>query len=220
MTCCIVGLLILGAFGRVRAVLQRLTGRADPAPAVFAPVAQRPAPGQLLAAPTPAPVVAGAATSPVPRYSALGIAICLLGAPLLVWTGAVTHTGSGGAWLLRCVCYLTAIVVALRLSRTAGLWRAPQGAGSMLIVAGAVIFELSMLDMHIFRLFTIDSSHVWGLMAFHNIGPVLAIIGAGVLAYGSTGRSMTSVRPSMSTVSNAPPAGSAVTVSSPAPVTT
>ena len=35
-------------------------------------------------------------------------------------------------------------------------------AGSLLIVLGAVIFELSMLDMHIFRLFTIDSANVWG----------------------------------------------------------
>lgn len=220
MTCCIVGLLILGAFGRVRAALRRLTGRAVPAPAVFAPVAQRPAPGQRLPAPAPAPVADVTSTSPVPRYCALGIAICLVGAPLLVWIGAVTHTGSAAAWLLRCVCYLAAMLVAIRLSRTAGLWRAPQGAGTMLIVVGAVIFELSMLDMHIFRLLTIDSSDVWGLMAFHNIGPVLAIAGAVALAYGSAGRSTTSVRPSMSTVTSAPPAASAVTVSSAAPVTT
>ncbi|MCB1288419.1 MAG: hypothetical protein KDB47_12120 [Mycobacterium sp.] len=186
MTCCIVGLLILGAFGRVRAVVRRLTGRGAPTPAVFAPVAWRPAPGQQPPAAAATPVRSAPEPSPVLRYCALGIAICLVGAPLLVWSGAVRHTGSGWVWLLRDGCYLAAILVAIRLSRSAGMWRAPRGVGSLLIVLGAVIFELSMLDMHIFRLFTIDSANVWGLMAFHNVGPALAIAGAIVLALGPT----------------------------------
>ena len=183
MICCIVGLLILGTFGRVRAALRRLTGRAAPAPAVFAPVAWRPAPGQQPATPT-APTRSTPEPSPVLRYCALGIAICLAGAPLLVLSGAVRHTGSAWVWVLRDGCYLAAILLAIRLSRSAGMWRAPRGAGSLLIVLGAVIFELSMLDMHIFRLFTIDSANVWGLMVFHNVGPALAIAGAMALALG------------------------------------
>jgi len=222
MTCCIVALLILGAFGRVRALFRRLIGRADPAPAVFAPVAWRPAPGQPeRAAAVRAPARPRAnGTSPVPRYCALGIAVCLAGAPMLVWSGAVAHTGSGAVWLLRCVCYLAVIGVAIRLSRSPGLWPAPRGAGSLLIVLGAVIFELSMLDMHIFRLYAIDSSDFIGLMVFHNIGPALAIAGAVALAYGSAGRSTTSVRSSRSTATNERPAESAVTVSSTAPART
>jgi hypothetical protein len=184
MTCCIVGLLILGAFGRFRAVLRRLTGRPAPTPAVFAPVAWRPAPGQQPPAGVAAPARSAPEPSPVLRYCALGIAICLVGAPLLVWSGAVRHTGSAWVWVLRDACYLAAILVAIRLSRSAGMWRAPRGAGSLLIVLGAVIFELSMLDMHIFRLFTIDSANVWGLIVFHNAGPALAIAGAMVLALG------------------------------------
>ena len=230
MTCCIVGLLILSLVARVRSAVG---GRTDE-PVVFAPVARRAAPGQTLpdqtlpdqtlpdvltatAEPGPAP---RGTSSPVLRYAALGIAICAVGYPLLARAGAVTNTGSTAAWLMRSGLYLAALVAAVRLSRSETIWRAPSGAGTLLIVVGAVIFELGTIDMHVFRLYAVDSSNIMALMAFHNAGPALAMIGGLVLLYGAAGRRRTSSRLSRSTVTSAWPASSAVTVSSTPPVTT
>ena len=47
MTCCIVGLLIFAVVGRIRRVFG---GGADDTSMLFAPVAQRPAPGQSMTA--------------------------------------------------------------------------------------------------------------------------------------------------------------------------
>lgn len=220
MTCCIVGLLILSVVGRIR----RAVGRPAADPVLFAPVAYRPAPGQAL----PEPAWAGVAgvpqprrpDSPVLRYCALAIAACLVGYPLLARTGVVVDTGSALTWTLRSALYLAAIAVAVALRRVRPVWRAPAGIGTLLIVAGAVVFELGMLDMHVFRLLAIDSSNVLSLMAFHNAGPALAMAGGLVLLYGAAGRRNTSRRSSRSTVTSARPSSSAVTVSSTPPVTT
>ena len=187
MTCCIVGLLILSLVRRVRRVVG---GRADE-PALFAPVARRAAPGQTV----PEVLSAGAGSeresheksSPVLWYCALGIAVCLVGHPLLAHTGAVTNTGSALAWLMRSGLYLAALLAAVVLSRSEAIWRAPRGAGTLLIVVGAVIFELGTIDMHIFRLFAVDSSNLLALMVFHNVGPALAMIGGLILLCGTAG---------------------------------
>ena len=113
MTCCIVGLLILSLVRRVR----RVVGVRAEEPALFAPVARRAAPGQTL----PEVLSAGAGSewesyeksSPVLRYCALGIAVCLVGHPLLAHTGAVTNTGSALAWLMRSGLYLAALFAAV-----------------------------------------------------------------------------------------------------------
>lgn len=218
MTCCIVGLLILSLVSRVRRVLG---GRVDE-PVLFAPVARRAAPGQTL----PEPVYAEALdcarprTSPVLRYVAAGVAVCLVGYPLLARTGAVTDTGSSLAWLIRSGLYLTVLVAAVMLSRSATIWRAPSGVGTLLIVVGAVVFELGMLDMHAFRLITVESSNMAAFMVFHNAGPALAMLGGAVLLYGAAGWSSTSSRSSRSTVTSARPSSSALAVSSTPPVTT
>jgi hypothetical protein len=62
--------------------------------------------------------------------------------------------------------------------------RNPRGAGWLLVVVGAVIFELGVFDMHVFRLFEIDH-----------------------MLYGAVGRSSTSRRSStpLVTVSSTPP---------------
>lgn len=222
MTCCIVGLLILSVVGRIRRLTGGASGRIE-AP-LFAPVARRPAPGQILMPPVnpPAdePPVPGRPSAPVLRYCALAIAVCLLGYPLLAVSGAVNHTGSPLMWSIRSGLYLTALVAAVALSRHTEIWRAPTGAGTLLVVGGTVVFELGMLDMHIFRLFAVDRSNILAIMALHNIGPVLAMAGGLVLLYAPTGRSRTSRRPSRSTVTSARPSSSAVTVSSTPPATT
>jgi hypothetical protein len=218
MTCCIVGLLILSIVNRIR----RAVGVRVDEPALFAPVARRPGPGEaapLLAAPRAAVTPQPRADSPVLRYCALAIATCLVGYPLLAYFGAVDNTGSFLAWALRSGLYVAAVVAAVMLSRSGPVWRAPSGVGTLLIVAGAVVFELGMLDMHVFRLFTVDSSNILALMAFHNAGPALAMLGGAVLVYGATGRRNTSSRSSRSTVTSAQPSSSAVTVSSTPPVT-
>ena len=219
MTCCIVGLFVLAVVGRIRHVFGAVE-----TPMVFAPVASRPAPGQALpealtvsVEPRPA---ARPKSSPVPLYCALGIAACLVGYPLLAHTGVLTDTGSTLAWLMRSGLYLAALAAAVMLSRSEAIWRAPRGAGTLLIVAGAVIFELGMIDMHIFRLFAVDSSSMRELMVFHNAGPALAMIGGLVLLYGAAGRRRTSSRSARSTVTSERPSSSAVTVSSTPPVTT
>lgn len=200
MTCCIVGLLILSVVGRIRRVMGGVPGRAE-AP-LFAPVARRPAPGQTLSQPAgparPGPATherpaRGRSGAPVLRYCALAIAACLVGYPLLVVTGAVDHTGSPLMWSVRSGLYLTAFLAAVALGRRTEIWRAPAGAGTLLIVAGAVVFELGMMDMHVFRLLAVDGSNIPALMAFHNIGPALAMTGGLVLLYGSSRRR--SVRP-------------------------
>ena len=218
MTCCIVGLLILSIVNRIR----RAIGVRVDEPALFAPVARRPGPGES----APLPVARPAAVTPRPRadsavlrYSALAIGACLVGYPLLAYRGTVENTGSVVAWALRSSLYAAAVVAALMLSRSGPVWRAPRGAGTLLIVAGAVVFELGMLDMHVFRLFTVDSSNVLALMAFHNAGPALSMLGGAVLLYGATGRRNTSSRSSRSTVTSAQPSSSAVTVPSTPPVT-
>jgi hypothetical protein len=212
MTCCIVGFVILAAVGRIR----RLLGRAEE-PMLFAPVAQRPAPGQTLMA--VAPVADPRPESPVLRYCAVGIAICLIGTPALVFAGAAQNTGPTWMWLVRSAVYLAVIVATLRLGRSLALWSAPPGAATLLIIVGAVIFELGVLDMHIFRLFDLDSN-LLAYMVFHNIGPAVATAGGLVLLYGSLGRRTTSRRPSRSTLTSALPSSPAVTLSSTPPITT
>lgn len=219
MTCCIVGLLILSLVNRVR----RATGRRVEEPALFAPVARRPAPGQTVLPPPASRAAAGGESrtdSPVLRYCALAIAVCLVGYPLLAYTGKVVNTGSAVDWALRSALYAAAVIAAIALSRSGPVWRAPRGVGTLLIVGGAVVFELGMLDMHIFRLFAVDNSNVLALMVFHNAGPALAMIGGAVLLYGAAGRRNTSRRSSRSTVTSAQPSSSAVTVSSTPPVMT
>lgn len=222
MTCCILGLFVLAVVSRIR---RAFGGRVEE-PVLFAPVARRAAPGQT--APEPEPAFAGAGAddtlpsqrSPVLRYCALAIAICLVGYPLLARAGAVVDTGSTLTWVTRILVYLAAFVAAAMLSRSSIIWQAPSGLGALLIVVGAVVFELGMLDMHVFRLFAVDSSNIATLMVFHNAGPALAMIGGLVLLYGAAGRRRTSSRSSRSTVTSARPSSSAVIVSSTPPVTT
>jgi hypothetical protein len=221
MTCCIVGLLILAVVGRIRRVFG---GGADDTSMLFAPVAQRPVPGQAMSASVSPLAETGVdrrpETTAVFRYCSIGIALCLIAAPVLVWSGIIANTGSPAMWLLRGGCYVVLAVVALRLSRSAMILRAPSGAGALLVVTGAVIFELGVIDMHVFRLFEIDHENIVGDMVFHSAGPVVAMIGVLVLLYGAAGRSRTSRRSSRSTVSIAQPSSPAVRVSSTPPVTT
>ena len=220
MTCCIVGLLIFAVVGRIRRVFG---GGADDTSMLFAPVAQRPAPGQSMTAYVFGVVDVGVdrpQTSVVLRYCSIGIALCLIGAPALVWSGFLVNTGSPASWLLRCGCYLVLAVVAFRLSRSVTIVRARSGAGTLLVIVGAVIFESGVIDMHVFRLFEIDHENIVRDMVFHSAGPVVAMLGGLVLLYGAAGRSITSRRSSRSTLSTAQPSSSAVMVSSTPPVTT
>lgn len=218
MTCCIVGVLLTMAFVRVR----RLFGR-RPADrqVVFAPVAWRPAPGQDWPGAEPAAVASAPvlrrAPNPVLGYCALAITTVLFAVPALAAAGVLRNTGSPAQWLLRGALYATAAGAAVALRRTA-LWRAPRGVGTLMIVAGAVVFELGVLDMHVFRVIDVAEANMVALFAFHNAGPALAIVGGLVLGYGSLGRSSTSWRPSRSTETSAVPSSSAVTVSATAPL--
>ncbi len=223
MTCCIVGLLIMMAVGRIRRAIGRAPSDSDVA-TLFAPVAQRPAPGAERLAPAPAisDLIDGdgkPASASVFQYAAVGIALSLIMAPALVWIGAAANTAAVHTWLLRSVLYLVVIVAAVLLGRTAAVLRAPRGAASLLIVVGVIVFELGLADMHLFQLFDIEAG-LTGDMVFHNVGPALAIAGGLMLLYGAAGRSRTSRRPSRSTVTSARPSSSAVTVSSTPPVTT
>ena len=215
--CCIVGLGILMVVGRLRRLLG--LGRSGETTVLFAPVARRPAPGQPpLCEPSP---VIESRSEPVSvlRYCALAVAVCLIGVPVLALSGVVQNTGSATAWSVRSACYLAVIVVALALSRSIPLWRAPRGVGTLLIVLGAVIFELGVLDMHAFGLFDFAGPNMMGDMVFHNLGPVIAMAGGLALLYGSSGRNATSWRSPRSTDTVARPEPSAVTVSSTPPIT-
>jgi hypothetical protein len=225
MTCCIVGLLILMAVGRIR----RALGHGETT-MLFAPVAQRPAPrlaetGPPATAQRPSAGLVDvdrglrADSVAVFRYAAVGIALCLIAAPALVWSGAAVNTGSAAAWLLRSCLYLVIIVAAVGLGRSAVVLRAPRGAGSLLIVVGVIAFELGLIDMHVFGLFDFVGTNVLPDLVFHNAGPVLAMVGGLVLVYGAAGRRKTSHRSSRSTVSSARPWSSAVTVPSTPPGT-
>lgn len=222
MTCCIIGLLILSLVSRVR----RIVGAKTDEPVLFAPVACRPAPGQALDesdcssdGAAPAGAMSAPVSSAVFRYCALGLALCLIGAPLVVLSGALENTGSTVMWLLRGVCYAALIAVALVLSRSVGLLRNLTGAGWLLVVLGAVIFESGVVDMHVFRVLEVDHGNLMGDLMFHNIGPLVAVLGGLMLLYGAAGRRSTSRRSSRSTDTSAQPSSSAVTVSSTPPVT-
>ena len=217
MICCIVGLAIMMVLGRLR----RIFGGGDAPAVLFAPVAQRPAPGQMPVSVADAGHVSTdrPASGNVLRSSAFGIAVCLIGTPVLVWVGAVENTGSMTGWLVRGACYLAVIVAAMALSRLGTIWRSPAGVGTLLIILGVVIFELSIIDMHVFRVIDIDSRDILAYAVFHNIGPILAMAGGLTLLYGSRGRTASSRRSSRSTVTIAQPLSSAVTVSSTPPIT-
>jgi len=226
MTCCIVGLLILSVVNRIR----RAAGGKIDEPALFAPVARRPAPGEALPQPLAPTAIAAsraptaiaasrAVTSAVFRYCGLGVALCLVAAPLLVFAGVLENTGSTAVWLLRGVCYLALIAVAVVLSRSVGLLRNLRGPGWLLVVLGAVVFESGVVDMHLFRVIEVDHGNLLGDMIFHNVGPLIAVIGGLVLLYEAAGRRKTSRRSSRSMVTSAQPSSSAMTVSSTAPVT-
>ena len=216
MTCCIVGLLILSVVNRIR----RAAGGRLAEPALFAPVARRPAPGEAVPQPlAPSAVAADAVTSAVFRYCAVGVALCLVAAPLLVVAGVLENTGSTAVWLLRGVCYLALIAVAVVSSRSVGLLRNLRGPGWLLVVLGAVVFESGVVDMHLFRVIEVDHGNLLGDMVFHNVGPLIAVIGGLVLLYEAAGRRKTSRRSSRSTLTSAQPSSSAVTVSSTPPVT-
>lgn len=182
MTCCIVGLMILSLVGRVR----RVAGKAD-APALFAPVAQRPAPGQVLAAPV-VEAERTRSTAAVFRYAALALALCAAAMPVLVWAGLLENTGSAAMWLVRGVCYLALIGTAIVLSRALPGFRNARGPGWLMVVAGAVIFEAGVMDMHVFRLIEVDHGNLLGDIVFHNIGPALAGAGGLVLITGAMNR--------------------------------
>ncbi len=219
MTCCIVGLLLIMVFGRLRRVIGRVVGGRAEAPGLFAPVAQRPAPGQVLGSPVDSePAVPQLPPADVLRYCAFGVVVCLVGMPVLVWMGAVQNTGSANGWLLRSACYVAVAIGALALGRPGTPWGAPRGAGTLLIVVGAVVFELTVIDMHVFGVIDLDPQNTLAYLAFHNIGPGLAIVG-GLLLYGSRGRRAISDRSPRSTVTIAQPVASAVIVSSTPPIT-
>ena len=218
MVCCIVGLVILTVVGRLRRLVG--LGRVE-TPILFAPVAHRPAPGEASVPVVAAEPVAGhrPATADVLRYVAVGVGLCLIAGPVLVLSGAVENTGASGMWLLRSLCYLTVIAAAFALSRSITFVRAPRGAGTLLVVVGAVIFELGVMDMHVFGLFEMGHDNIMGDFVFHNAGPALAVLGGLVLAYGSSGRRATSRRSSRSTATLARPSSSAVMVASTPPIT-
>ncbi len=199
--------------GRIR----RALGLApDEERTIFAPVAQRPAPGQMLTPHSPAAVARLPVGAAVFRYAALGVAACLTAVPVLAWTGVIENTGSAPVWVLRGLCYLSLIAVAVMLSH-GSFWSTKRGPGWLLVVAGAVIFETGVLDMHVFRV--VEVENLAGDMVFHNIGPAIAMIGGLVLLYDAAGRRNTSRRSSRSTDTSAPPSSSAVMVSSTPPVT-
>lgn len=179
MTCCIVGLLIMMAVGRIRRAIGRAPNDSDVA-TLFAPVARRPAPGAERLAPAAAIShhVDGdgkPASASVLRYAAVGIALSLIMAPVLVWIGAAANTAAMQTWLLRSGLYVLVIVAAVLLGRTAAVLRAPRGAASLLIVVGVIVFELGLADMHLFRLFDIEAG-LAGDMVFHNVGPAPAVV--------------------------------------------
>ncbi len=218
MTCCIVGLLILTVVSRLRRVL----GRSGETAVLFAPVARRPAPGQTAARPhhPPTPRPHRRETAVVFRYASLGITLCLMAAPALVWMGLLENTGTAGQWLLRSACYLVLAILVAWLSRTATVLRAPPGAGTLLVIVGVMIFELGMADMHLFRVLDTGKGNLFADMAFHSVGPVVTMLGGLLSLYGEAGRTTTSRRSSRSTETRARPPASAVTVSSSPPMTT
>lgn len=183
MTCCVIGLLILAIVGRFR----RAVGRAE-APALFAPVAQRPVPGQTLVAPMPAEPEPPQGSAAVFRYAASALALCLVAMPVLVWAGLLENTGSLGMWLLRVACYLALIAVAVVLSRSLAGLRNARGTGWRLLVTGAVLFEAGVMDMHVFGVIKVEHGNSLADIIFHNVGPVLAVIGALVLVTGAVSR--------------------------------
>ena len=217
MTCCIVGLLLLALVSRVRRAVGLAPDDSDAARSLFAPVAQRPAPGQAAVAPCPMPVDCRPGGAAVFRYAASAFLVCLTVVPVLAWTGVIENTGSTPIWLARGACYLSLVALAVMLSR-GSFWGDRRGPGWLLIVAGAVIFETGVLDMHVFRIIEVEDLR--GDMVFHNVGPALALAGGLVLLYGAAGRRRISRRSSRSTETNARPSSSAVMVSSTPPATT
>jgi hypothetical protein len=214
MTCCVVGLLI---FAGVRWARRLLGSAPTEMHAHFAPMASRPAPGEVPEASrrpvrAESPAVAREAPAGLFAYFAAGIAVYLIALMVLLWTGAAQSVGGPLAWVVRTGCYLGLLLAAVRLSRPRQRLDARRGAAWALIAVGAAIFELGVLDMHLFGVIEVAHGNPLWDIAFHNFGPALALTGAFLLLRAGAGRSVTSSRSSRSTSTRARPSASAFAV--------
>jgi hypothetical protein len=146
------------------------------------------------------------------QYFAAGIALYLVALMVLLWTGAAQSVGGPLAWGVRTGCYLGLLLVAVRLSRPRQRLDARRGAAWALIAVGAAVFELGVLDMHLFGVIEIAHGNPLWDIVFHNFGPALALAGAFLLLRAGAGRSVTSSRSSTSTSTSARPSASALAV--------
>lgn len=116
------------------------------------------------------------------------------------------------AWVLRTGCYLGLLLAAVCLSRPRQRLDARKRAGWALIAVGAAIFELGVLDMHLFGVIQIAHGNPLWDIVFHNVGPALALAGTFLLLRAGAGRGVTSSRSSRSTPMSARPSASAFAV--------
>jgi hypothetical protein len=146
------------------------------------------------------------------HYFAAGTALYLVAVMVLLWTRAAQSVGGTFAWVARTGCYLGLLLTAVGLSRSGQRLDAWRGVGWALIAVGAAIFELGLLDMHLFGVIQIAHGNPLWDIVFHNFGPMLALAGAFFLLRAGAGRSATSSRSSRSTSTSARPSASSVAV--------
>ena len=214
MTCCVVGLLI---FAGVRWARRLLGSERNDMHAHCAPMATRPVPGGISEASlrpvlAKSPAVGHKASIGLFLYFGAGIGVYLVAVMVLLWTGAAQSVGAPLAWILRTGCYLGLLLAAVCLSRPRQRLDARKRAGWALIAVGAAIFELGVLDMHLFRVIQIAHGNPLWDIVFHNVGPALALAGTFLLLRAGAGRGVTSSRSSRSTPMSARPSASAFAV--------
>ena len=176
MTCCVVGLLI---FAGVRWARRLLGSERNDMHAHCAPMATRPVPGGISEASlrpvlAKSPAVGHKASIGLFLYFAAGIGVYLVAVMVLLWTGAAQSVGAPLAWVLRTGCYLGLLLAAVCLSRPRQRLDARKRAGWALIAVGAAIFELGVLDMHLFGVIQIAHGNPLWDIAFHNVGAGLS----------------------------------------------
>ena len=198
MLCCIAIAFVIGVIrqGWRSILLRGESGPASPLP----PPARRPQPSTA-----PAPVTVGAAAGLAPRrwesdlfsraraaselrFAAAGAAVYAAAVPaLLALDAAHDHPTPAVGWLVRdlflALFVVAALVVARRWAGSESLPRGRERLACALMGAGAVWFELGILDQHVFGLFHIAHGAVLWDAFFHGAGAVAFLAGWALLVW-------------------------------------
>lgn len=178
MICCVLFSLIIG---KPQRLWRRLMRRHSVPEVHFAPPARRLGPGATATPMSPrqgCPSPARPRRALLLRCTGVGVAVYLVGASVLLVSGAADDRADAWVWLVRSVLFAAVGAASVRLSGPAPRLRSRREVLACALAAGGVTwFELGAVDMHVFALFEIADGAPLGDFLFHGSGVVAAVVG-------------------------------------------